>query len=194
MKGSTMENKMTLCERFKGHLSTINAHKAQVMKNCFRAGLYRQGLMHDLSKYSPVEFIKGVKYFQGDKSPNVAERLESGVSLAWLHHKGRNKHHFEYWTDYDVKNPEGMMCGMKMPIKYLVEMVCDRIAACRVYLGDSYTDASPYNYYVNSKGALMIHPETGAELEQMLRVLKDQGEDAAFAYVRQRLQEEKTRR
>ena len=99
-----MENKMTLRERFKGHLSTINAHKKQVMKNCFRAGLYRQGLMHDLSKYSPVEFIKGVKYFQGDKSPNVAERMDSGVSLAWLHHKGRNKHHFEYWTDYDIKN------------------------------------------------------------------------------------------
>lgn len=83
---------------FFGHLSTINHHKWLVMQHCFKVGLYRQGLLHDLSKYSPVEFLAGVKYYQGFESPNNAERRAIGYSRAWLHHKGRNKHHLEYWT------------------------------------------------------------------------------------------------
>ena len=70
------------------------------MHYCFRAGMYKQGLLHDLSKYAPVEFLVGCKYYQGDRSPNNAEREDTGISKSWLHHKGRNKHHFEYWVDY----------------------------------------------------------------------------------------------
>lgn len=82
---------------FFGHLHTINTHKLEVMKNCFRVGLYKQGLLHDLSKYSFSEFIPGVKYYQdGNRSPNNAQREAEGCSTAWLHHKGRNKHHYEY--------------------------------------------------------------------------------------------------
>ena len=66
-----------------GHLKTITAHKARVMKYCFRVGLYRQGLLHDLSKYGPTEFLVGAKYFQGDHSPNEAERAATGISSAW---------------------------------------------------------------------------------------------------------------
>lgn len=93
--------------------------------------------------------------------------------------------------DY-VIHPDGSVGfgGNKMPLRYVAEMFCDRIAASKIYLGSTYTDASPYNYYVNSKGSIMIHPETGAELEKMLLVLRDEGEDAAFAYVRRRLREE----
>ena len=82
------------------HLKTITRHKLLVMHYCFRIGLYKQGLLHDLSKYSPVEFLVGCKYYQGDRSPNNAEREETGLSLSWLHHKGRNRHHYEYWIDY----------------------------------------------------------------------------------------------
>ncbi len=46
---------------FFGHLKTINRHKMLVMKYCFRCGMIRQGLLHDLSKYSPTEFFAGVK-------------------------------------------------------------------------------------------------------------------------------------
>ena len=174
------------------HFKTITRHRNLVCKYCFRLGLYSQGLMHDLSKYSPAEFITGAKYYQGSRSPNDAERKATGVSLAWLHHKGRNRHHLEYWVDY-VINPDGSVgfAGNRMPLRFVAEMFCDRIAASQIYLGDQYTDASPYNYYVNSKGVIMIHPDTGAELEKMLRVLRDEGEDAAFAYVRKRLREEK---
>ncbi len=177
------------------HFKTITRHRHLVCRYCFRLGLYSQGLKHDLSKYAPCEFLVGAKYYQGSRSPNDAERRATGVSLAWLHHKGRNRHHFEYWIDYII-NPDGSVGygGNKMPLRYIAEMFCDRVAASKVYLGASYTDASPLQYYVNSKDRIMIHPETGAELEKMLLVLRDEGEDAAFAYVRRRLREEKEAR
>ena len=174
------------------HFKTITRHRNLVCKYCMRLGLVGQGLMHDMSKYSPTEFWRGAKYYQGTRSPNDEERLETGISLAWLHHKGRNRHHFEYWIDY-ILLPDGSVGfgGNKMPLRYVAEMFCDRIAASKVYLGDAYTDAAPYNYYAASKDRILIHPETGAEIEEMLRVLKDAGEEAAFAYVRRRLREEK---
>ena len=114
------------------HFRTITKHKQMVMENCFKVGLYKQGLLHDLSKYSWEEFRIGVKYYQGDRSPNAAEKEEKGYSVAWLHHKGRNKHHFEYWIDFAPDKSAGLI-GNEMPLKYLVEMVMDRIAASKVY-------------------------------------------------------------
>ena len=74
-------------------------------------------------------------------------------------------------------------------MKYVAEMFCDRIAACKIYLGDRYTDAAPYDYFIRSKGHILLHEETSGEIERMLLVLKERGEDAAFAYVRERLQQ-----
>ena len=71
-----------------GHLKTVSRHRYLVMKGCFRVGLYRQGLLHDLSKFSPTEFMVGARYWQGTRSPNNAEREEKGYSASWLHHKG----------------------------------------------------------------------------------------------------------
>ena len=159
---------------FWAHLRTINRHRALVRNYCFRLGLYLQGLTHDLSKYAPVEFFAGVKYFQGDHSPNDAQRKEHGYSASWLHHKGRNRHHFEYWTDYSPTG-EGIV-GVEMPRKYVAEMFCDRLA------GD------PYQFYLRGKDRrLLIHPATAALLETMLLKLRDEGEDAAFAYIRQEI-------
>ena len=87
------------------HFRTITRHRHKVIANCARAGILRQGLIHDLSKYSPTEFIPGAKYFQGTRSPNEKERELYGYSQAWLHHKGRNRHHYEYWNDYNPKVP-----------------------------------------------------------------------------------------
>ena len=170
------------------HFKLITKHRRLVRAYCFRVGLYKQGLMHDLSKYSPVEFWTGAVYFQGDRSPNDQERKETGVSLAWLHHKGRNLHHFEYWVDYK-KTEDGsfVYAGLEMPIRYVAEMFCDRVAASKIYLGDQYTDASPYAYFAESKERIPMHAKTMEELEKMLLILRDEGEDAAFAYVRSRL-------
>ena len=176
------------------HFKTITRHRHLVCRYCLRLGLVWQGLTHDLSKYSPTEFWRGARYYQGYRSPNDQGRLETGRSLAWLHHKGRNRHHFEYWIDY-LRTEDGRIAygGNRMPLRYVAEMFCDRIAAGRVYRGDAYTNDDPYNYFVRSKHEILMHPETSAEIEEMLRVLKDEGEKAAFAYVRGRLREEKNK-
>lgn len=168
------------------HFKTITQHRHAVIRNCRRAGILLQGLFHDLSKYSPSEFIPGAMHYQGTRSPNEGERDEYGFSYAWMHHKGRNKHHFEYWID---NKPDGdrRMAGVKMPVKYVVEMFCDRIAACRVYNGDKYTDADAYEYYERSHGHYMIHPETDKLLRRLLIILRDYGEEKVFAYIRARV-------
>ena len=157
------------------HLRTINRHKMVVMKHCFKVGLYKQGLLHDLSKYTPTEFLVGCRYFQGTRSPNNAEREATGYSSAWLHHKGRNKHHYEYWIDYSTTPGEGIV-GLKMPTKYVVEMVMDRIAASKIYNGAAYTDRDPLNYYEKSAKQLgkMMHPETAELLHKTIQGLNSQ--------------------
>ncbi len=173
---------------FWGHFYTINLHKIRVMKNCFRVGLYKQGLLHDLSKYSPQEFFAGVRYYQGNRSPNAAEREEKGYSGAWLHHKGRNKHHDEYWIDFSNDYTKGLV-GLKMPLKYVIEMVIDRLAASKTYKGKDYTDASPWEYYMLTKPYAVIAPETGKLLEELLLMLKEEGEEKMFAYMRELLKQ-----
>ena len=165
------------------HLKTVSRHRRLVRKYCFRLGLYRQGLTHDLSKYSPTEFWAGVKYFQGDHSPNDAQRKAHGCSTSWMHHKGRNRHHFEYWTDYSMDGSG--ITGVEMPKKYVAEMFCDRLAASKVYRGGDFDPGDPYKFFLRGKEKrLLIHPATSALLEKILLVLRDQGEDAAFDYVR----------
>lgn len=169
------------------HFRTITTHKILVMKGCFKVGLYRQGLLHDLSKYGPVEFLAGCKYYQGYMSPNNAERFEKGYSSAWLHHKGRNKHHLEYWIDYGAGDQGGegtKMVGMKMPINYVVEMFVDRVSASKIYQKDKYTDESALIYYNNSKDHYILHPDTRALLEYLLEMIWKKGEKETFAYVK----------
>lgn len=172
---------------FWGHFTTINHHKRLVMRHCFQMGLYKQGILHDMSKYSPTEFWVGVKYFQGDRSPNNAEREANGVSLAWLHHKGRNKHHLEYWIDYTLEGDGSPMGGMEMPVKYVCEMFADRIAASKTYQKDAYTDRSPLEYYRKSFDHYMIHPKTAKLLEEMLTMLAEKGEKETFLYIRKNI-------
>jgi hypothetical protein len=170
----------------KGHFTTITEHRIEVMKNCFRAGIYVQGLTHDLSKYSPAEFWRGAKYYQGNCSPNNAERKATGVSKAWLHHKGRNKHHMEYWIDYDLRDG-GKMAGLEMPVNYVVEMACDRIAASKIYMKDAYTDRAPLEYYLHSSDHYLIDERTARQLSYILTMLAEKGEDETFKYMRKKL-------
>ena len=170
------------------HFKTITTHKLIVMDGCFKVGLYKQGLLHDLSKYTPEEFWIGVRYYQGTRSPNAAERLDKGYSEAWMHHKGRNKHHCEYWTDMSMET--WRYEPVPMPRNYLVEMVMDRRAACIVYQGKNYTPASALNYYLHSKDRNAMHPQTQQELEFLLTMLRDEGEEKTFAYMRRLLKGE----
>lgn len=169
------------------HFKTITYHKYLVAKGCFRVGLYRQGILHDLSKYSPTEFMVGVRNYQGNRSPNDAERELLGYSSAWLHHKGRNRHHFEYWIDYSKQAPPGQMVPVPMPDRYIAEMIMDRIAACKVYKGRDYTDAAPYEYFRKGAKHHAMHPYTSETLERMLKMLAEQGEEKTFRCIKREL-------
>ena len=168
-----------------GHLKTITHHRHLVMRNCFRAGIGLQGLKHDLSKYAWTEFIPGVRFYAGDHSPTESERKKYGYSAAWMHHKGRNKHHFEYWTDYSPITKR--MSPVKMPLRYVVEMFCDRVGACKTYKGKAYTSSDPYDYFMRGNAKNAMHPETAALLEKLLVMLRDDGEKKVFRYIRKEL-------
>lgn len=167
------------------HFITITKHRHKVIAHCAKAGILWQGLFHDLSKYSPKEFCAGAKYYKGTESPNVGERRENGYSSAWLHHKGVNKHHFEYWTDYSVV--ERRVVPIKMPLRYAAEMFCDRVAASKIYNGDKYTDSDALNYFLPTKATRFIHPETSDFLEKLLRMLADEGEEKTFSYLKNKV-------
>lgn len=167
------------------HFKTITYHRWLVCRGCFAVGLYRQGLTHDLSKYSPSEFCIGAKYYQGDRSPNNAEREDKGYSAAWLHHKGRNRHHYEYWIDYSIHDVPGGMSPVPMPRRYIAEMVMDRIAASKVYLGSKYTSDAPLLYYKKGKAPAVMHEFTRKNLEMLLTMLADRGEKETFRYIKE---------
>ena len=165
------------------HFNTITKHRHAVIRHAAKAGILWQGLRHDLSKYSPAEFIVGAKNYLGTRSPNDKERREKGYSSAWLHHKGRNKHHFEYWTDYHPETHK--LSPIKMPYNYLIEMFCDRVAASKIYKGADYTQHHPLEYFENGKKNRLIHPETSLELEYLLRMLSEKGEEETFRFIRE---------
>ena len=166
---------------------TVMEHKYLVMKQCFAVGLYYQGITHDLSKFCPEEFINGCRYFQGGKrSPNNREREVKGYSQAWMHHKGRNKHHFEFWNDYRVRTESGQfpVKAVRMPRRYVAEMLMDRIAASKTYLKGDYTQHEPLKYFRKGKGKMLMDPRTAGELERMLRILDQRGEAELFRFVK----------
>ena len=173
--------------KIRGHLKTINEHKLLVMEHCFRIGLYKQGLLHDLSKYMPSELLMGFLYYDdGKSSPNNGERRDKGYSYAWMHHKGRNRHHFEYWTDYALQPADKRypLQAVQMPRKYVAEMLMDRISASKNYNKETYTQHHPLEYFEHGKSHYLLHPQTEKELHGMLRILDERGEEALMHFVR----------
>lgn len=171
-------------KNFYGHFKTITTHKCKVMALCFRCGLYKQGLLHDLSKYSFTEFIPGVRYYQGYRSPISREKEVIGYSKGWLHHKGRNKHHFEYWID----SIHGKFQGVEMEIPYVIEMFCDRVVASQVYAKENYDDGYPLDYFMKNKDSYyLMHPNTMQLIESLFIRLKEKGLDETIHYIRKEI-------
>ena len=164
------------------HFYTITRHRHRVIAHCFRAGVGFQGLFHDLSKYSPTEFLPGAKYYQGTRSPNEMERELYGYSLAWMHHKGRNRHHFEYWNDLNTETK--MYEPVRMPMRFVKEMFCDRVAAIKIYQGKNYTDEHPLTYFRRGNARKKMHADTADLLEDWLVMLAEKGEKETFAYIK----------
>ncbi|MDE5566115.1 MAG: catalase [Anaeroplasmataceae bacterium] len=162
------------------HFFTITHHRHLVIRYCFKVGIGFQGLRHDLSKYSFTEFWRGAKYYTGTASPNAKERKEKGYSLAWMHHKGRNKHHYEYWTDV----VDGKYTPIRIPIRYLKESLCDRVAASKIYLKKKYTSAASLEYFDRVDADIAIHPESAKMLRTWLEWIAEMGEKKAFKKIK----------
>ena len=153
------------------HLKTVLKHKTNVAKYCFMCGLYWQGLLHDMSKFSPTEFIESAKYWQGTRSPIDACKEDKGVSLAWLHHKGRNRHHWEYWMDDFEKGTH----PKKMPYKYMLEMICDYLGAGRAYMGKNFTMEGEYKWWLNKREVVQMHPDTYKAVDFLMEEMNKRG-------------------
>lgn len=161
-------------KNFFGHLSVVLRHKHRVFINCAKCGIIWRGIVHDLSKFTPTEFFESVKYFQGDRSPIGACRRDIGMSYAWLHHKGRNKHHIEYWTDDECKEQP------LMPYKYAVECVCDKLAATRVYAGKDYSTDLPLVHWYKHGNKVPGNPRTMRFIEEAFIEVQNKGERAVL--------------
>ena len=133
------------------YLKQVLLHKKYVFEECRACGILWQGITHDLSKFSKDEFIPYSKYFMEDKEKNKEVFIK-----AWMHHKGNNPHHWEYWIDYDEN---GNIVANKMPYNYVVEMVCDWIGAGKAY-EKRWNTNSPFEYYNKVRSGRHFHPET----------------------------------
>ena len=146
------------------HFKTITLHKLYVMIECFRLGLYWQGVVHDLSKYGPTEFLPSAKYFQGDSTPIAREKAEVGYSVAWLNHKAKNKHHWEYWTDFR----NGAILTVLIPDRYIKEMFCDMVWASKAYNKDKFSRSEPLEYFDANAATWHMDAQSRDELRRML--------------------------
>ena len=160
------------------HFCLVSKHRWYVFKLSIKAGIPWRGFVHDLSKYSPTEFFESVKYYNGKKSPLRVCRELNGYSLSWLHHKGRNKHHFEYWEDMD----QNKRIPVFMPYKYIVEAVCDKIAAGMAYQGKDWDQHEPLDYWIHVEkpGPTVKHPGTIEFVDTVMKEISDNGIDAGL--------------
>jgi hypothetical protein len=175
-----MKYKLTIGKILK-HFHLVNKHRFIVFKLSIRAGIPLQGLVHDLSKYSFVEFFESARYYAGTYSPIKNAKEDKGYSEAWLHHKGRNKHHWQYW----ITVRKGVITPNEMPIKYIKEMACDRIAACMTYEKEKYHNSSALEFLLGSAESRVMPPETVEILKKYLTVVAENDLDKALAIIKE---------
>lgn len=137
------------------HFKKICKHKRWVFHYCHLYGITWRGIKHDMSKFSPVEFWESVRYYQGDRSPIDACKEENGYSMCWMHHKGRNTHHYEYWQDDFDHGGKPLV----MPMDDAIEMLCDFLGAGRAYMGDAFDYRKEYDWWLKKRATgIAMHP------------------------------------
>lgn len=163
------------------YLKYLLEHKKNVFKICWRKGQYIHAFTHDLSKFSPQEFIPYARWFYGEYGVNYQcsledeenslvrhNKLKQEFEEAWEHHQLRNKHHFNYWT-YDIDKYYNIpFIGLKdcklqtprlMPAKYIKQMIIDW-QAMSVKFGDT-----PQQYYLEHYHEIELNVQSRVCLE-----------------------------
>lgn len=141
-------------------LKRIVIHKFWVAYYCFQLGLYWQGITYDLSKFSLTEIKGALKYWNDFKSSLAYEKELNGYSETFLHHRGHNPHHYEYWIH---SLDEGGVAA-EMPRKYALELICDYLAACRTYRGNPKEE---YKWWEEHSPKMKIHRRTKQYLNRI---------------------------
>ena len=161
------------------HFKKICKHKWWVFYYCCKAGIPWRGFMHDMSKFSPTEFWESVRYYQGNRSPIDACKEDKGVSRAWLHHKGRNAHHYEFWQD----NFDNGGQALQIPYKEAVEMLCDYLGASRAYLGKNFSYQAEWDWWQKKcEKPLAMHSQTLGFITRCLAQLRNNGDFELLKY------------
>lgn len=155
-----------------GHFMVITKHRWVVFKLCCKVGQPWRGLVHDLSKYSPTEFWEGVRYFNGKHSPITDCKKDKGYSQAWLHHKGRNKHHTDYWVDLSAPDKTPII-----PYPYVAEMLCDKLAAGIIYKGKDWTKEYELEYWLNERDKTLVNDQVEALITEAFTQVSEVGID-----------------
>ena len=173
------EKIMTDLEKKRLHTTTILDHINYVKDLCFQMGISELGEKHDLSKFLDDEF-EIYKYADGKRSPHDNARDILGYSPSWIHHKARNLHHWEYWTDFNSATPNGdgtftIVCKcVKMPYDRVIEMFCDFVGAGKAYSKDAWTVKTPLDYWKkNCEGQRAMHQDSEDLLVLLLETLAD---------------------
>ena len=157
------------------HFCLITKHKWVVLKLCIRVGEPIRGILHDPSKYSWTEFSESIKYYTGTHSPITECKKVNGYSNAWLHHKGRNKHHSEYWVDLETPEKTPIM-----PYKYVAEMLCDKMAAGMVYRGKKWTKEYELQYWLKEKDRVMVNPKIADLITDCFTQVSEKGIEEVY--------------
>lgn len=154
------------------HLKVVIKHKFFVFFYAIKLGIAWRGFMHDWKKFSPTEFFRSVRYFQGDKSPTIAERNSlDGYSMISVHHSNRNFHHWQAWVDYD---PKGFVIH-RIEYKYALEYVADILSATRTYKGKEFSYQATLDYFIPRTKVYLMHPQTKEFIITIVSLIKDEG-------------------
>ena len=154
------------------HLFLVTRHRWHVFTNGCRCGIGFHCLFHDITKFHPTEFFTSVKYYRGTFSPVYAERLENEYfSSICQHHTKRNKHHWEYWTDFF----RGKIVARAMPWKYATEYVCDMLSASYCYNPKDFKLETTYLYFEQRKDHYYMAPLTREYVTYCLKRYAEMG-------------------
>lgn len=162
-------------------IKTVIIHKHYVFIGCCKLGIPWQGIIHDISKFTPIE-LSTSKYWTGKASPIPEEKARKGYSLGWTHHKNHNKHHWEYWTDFRQRTP---IC-VPMPPKYLLEAFADWYGASRGYNKGKF-DINIFKSFVirEFETKKMFFPKTKEIVESV--IYKVNSEEEYFELVKKKI-------
>ena len=160
------------------YLRYVLRHKWYVFLECCKAGIIWRGIVHDLSKFIPHEMIPYARHFYGDNKNSSDTKLEKAegyfkdrsdpndpFDFAWLRHQRKysNRHHWQFWV---LKEDNGSIVVLEIPLNIRKEMICDWIGAGRAQGLKNNTK----EWYLRNRANMVLGPETRKWVERELGI------------------------